>query len=280
MTTPDLDRWLKQATHGLTADEAADIRDELRWHYEDSRADFIAEGMSPQAAHRAAMASLGAADDVGAEFREIRFIGTRYLLVALLGLIYPPLHFLTIQFNIRVAGSVIFNMAIFLALLYVVYGFKTLLKSRPHGIDIRLYEQIIHTGIAVTCVPRLVAWLLYDRPMLIEAYTVSLWEAASTTELLLNVTSLLGLFIITAGLLMLGEHALRLHESLFGMLKPAGGLMIICGLSTGAFAIGTMMGSSGISELAETIIAIAGMCAVVLWSVIFFRARGELLSLA
>ena len=272
----DLQRWLTKATKGLPGDEAAMLRDELRWHYEDTCEAYRAEGLTDDEAHQATMTDLGAAGAVAGSFREVYRAGSRYLLIALAGLLYPPVHFFLIHLNNHLSGAVVFNLVIFLPLLYIVYGLKTLLAERPHGANMKLYEQVIHTGIAVACVPRLLTWLTYHQPMVMESYSRSLWDTASTFELTLNLVTLLGFFIIALGLMTAGERVLHLRETLYGLLKPAGILLIGMGLCFGIYAVASVMGNAGLSVLADNVIAIVGMIGIVLWSLIFFRSRTEM----
>ncbi|MGB1288325.1 MAG: hypothetical protein ACPG7F_17450 [Aggregatilineales bacterium] len=276
----DLQHWLKQATKGLPADDADRVRDELLWHYEDARDAYLSEGMTPDAAHQAVMADLGIAKDVATGFKVSRYASRRYLWIAIPGLLYPFMHLLLMQLHAHISGTAVFNLVIFLPLLYVVYGFKTLLAERPHGANLKLYEQVIHTGIVLACVPRLLAWLIYHRPMVIESYGMSLWDTHTQMELVLNLMTLTGFFILAAGLLSLGERVLHLHESLYGLLKPAAVLAIGCGVIVGIYAVASMMGHADLSLMADYGLAIVGMIAVVLWSFIFFRARTELLTAA
>src|SRR5215469_8415665 len=50
----------------------ADLSDELQFHLQNQIDEFVAQGMNPQEAHRAAVQSLGGVEQVKEECREIR----------------------------------------------------------------------------------------------------------------------------------------------------------------------------------------------------------------
>lgn len=280
MTSPEFERWLKRATKRLPTETAVIVREELTAHYEDAVADYLAEGKTQQEAQRAALLALGDEGEVSEGFQQTHFAGRRYLMAAAVGMTYPAVYLLSIPFNQYFAGVMVFNPAIFLPLIYVVYGFKTLLAHRPHGTNLTPYENIVHTGIVAMCVPRLFAWLIYHQPMIAEAYAKTFGEAHSTGEFLLNAIAVFGLFLTSIGCVMLGERALHLPESLFGLLKPAGGLVMFCGGCLALYCLGTLTGSIPVREMSEMIAVVTGMIAVVLWAVIFFRARSEMVEFA
>lgn len=279
MIPDDLDCWLNTVTRRLPADVAELIREEITAHYEDSVADALATGLSPLEAHRQAMAALGDTGDVAEGFSATYTAPQRYLIAAAIGMLYPLAYLASIPLNIQLSGEAVFNLTLFLPLLYVAYGFKTVLVQRPHGANLTIYERVIHTGIVAMCLARFFGWIIYHHPMIAETYTRSLAEARSMLELLLNGVALLGLMLVAAGFVMLGERALHLRETLYGLLKPSGVLVIGCGLCLAGYSIGVINDSSGIRTLAESLAVISGMLAVILWSFIFFRARGEMMQL-
>jgi hypothetical protein len=179
------------------------------------------------------------------------------------------------QFHARSAGLMVFNPALFLPLIYIVYAARVLLAERPHGANLVRYEQLIHTGIVAMCVPRLVGWLLYHQPIIAEAYTRTLGEARSLNEFLLNGMALIGLLLAGAGCVALGERTLHLREGLYGLLKPASGLLMLAGGGLLLYCLGTFSGSLPLRESAEALAVLACMSAGVLWALIFLRARDE-----
>jgi hypothetical protein len=280
MTSDDLKRWLDHVTCQLPEDVADMIREEITAHYDDAVADALVAGCSPEAAHQQAMAALGSASDVAAGFNQTHHAPRHYLIAAVMGMLYPLAYLASIPLNIQLSGEAVFNLTLFLPLLYVAYGFKTMLAQRPHGADMRLYERIIHTGIVAMCVPRFFSWMIYHQPIITETYTRSLAEAHSTIELALNGMALIGLLLVALGFVLLGERTLHLRETLYGLLKPAGILVIGCGLCLAGYSIGVVNDSSGLRTLTESLAVITGMIAVMLWSFIFFRARSEITLLA
>lgn len=280
MTSPDLARWLKTATRGLPASASARLQTELTDHYLDAYEFALEEGQDEGAARRFALESLGSAHDIAEEYQQTYHTRRRYRLAAALGMAYPILYGLSIAFNESLAGHVAFNLALFLPLLYVVYAFKTLLAVRPHGAPLYTYEQLIHTGIVAVCVPRLFGWILYHRPIIAEATSRSFSDVHSVAELLMNGMALVGLFITAGGFLLLGERALRVRESLYGLLKPSAVLGLVCGIALGVYALGTVENNMTVRAPAEALAVISGMFSVVIWSMIFFRAQSEIRQVA
>jgi hypothetical protein len=275
-TLPQFDRWLKRATRGLARDVAALVREELTAHFEDAVAEYVSEGMTHLEAQQAALHDLGDDSEVAEGFQQTHGAGRHYLIAAVLGMSYPALYLLSIPFNERIAGTMVFNLAIFLPLLYVAYSFKVVLAQRPHGANFLTYERIIHTGIVAMCVPRLVGWLVYHQPIIAEAYTRAFGDAHSMNEWLLNAVALSGLFIAAVGFIGMGERVLHLRERLYGLLRPAGLLAMGCGMGLALYCVGVLVGNSTLREVSEMAAVVTGMITVVLWSVIFFRARSEM----
>lgn len=276
MTSDDLRLWLAQATRHLPDAVADLIREEITAHYEDAVADAIGAGCSPTEAHQQAMAALGSPSDAADGFNQTHHAPRNYLIAAALGMVYPLAYVASIPWNTQVSGESVFNLTLFLPLLYVVYGFRTMLAQRPHGANMTLYERIIQTGIVAICVPRFFGWVVYHQPIIAETYTRSLAEAQSMVELALNGMALIGLLLVAVGFVLLGERTLHLRETLYGLLKPASLLVMGCGVCLAGYSIGVVNDSSGLRTLAESWAVITGMLAVMLWSFIFFRARSEI----
>jgi uncharacterized membrane protein HdeD (DUF308 family) len=57
--TPDLDRWLEQATRRLSKDSAAQVRAEIQEHYQSAREAALSGGASQDEANRMALIALG-----------------------------------------------------------------------------------------------------------------------------------------------------------------------------------------------------------------------------
>jgi hypothetical protein len=57
--TTSLEMWLQQATRRLSKDAAAQVRTEIREHYESAREAAISSGRAPEEASRLALAALG-----------------------------------------------------------------------------------------------------------------------------------------------------------------------------------------------------------------------------
>lgn len=280
MTSPDLTRWLKTATHGLPTAAAARLCAELTDHYLDAYEYALEEGHDEAGARRIALEALGNARTLSNEYQQTYHTRRRYRLAAAVGLSYPLLYGASVAFNESVAGHLAFNLALFLPLLYIVYGFKTLLAVRPHGAPLYTYEQLIHTGIVAVCVPRLFGWVIYHRPIIAEATSLTFSDVRSVSELLINAVALIGLFLIAVGFLLLGERALRVRETLYGLLKPSAILGLVCGVGLGVYAIGTLGNNMLVRGPAEALAVMSGMLSVVVWSMIFFRAQGDIRQVA
>ena len=57
--TPDLDEWLQRASRSLSKESAAQVRAEIREHYESARDAAIGGGASPDEASRTALSPSG-----------------------------------------------------------------------------------------------------------------------------------------------------------------------------------------------------------------------------
>jgi hypothetical protein len=69
--TPDLDRWLRQATRSLSNESAAQVRAEIQEHYESAREAAIIGGASPDEADRMALSVLGDAKIANTQYRRV-----------------------------------------------------------------------------------------------------------------------------------------------------------------------------------------------------------------
>jgi hypothetical protein len=280
MTSPELARWLKTATQGLPVSASERLRTELTDHYLDAYEYALEEGHDDAHARHLALESLGNARAISDEYQQTYHTRRRYRLAAAIGMSYPIFYGLSIAFNESVAGHMAFNLALFLPLLYIVYAFKTILAVRPHGAPLYTYEQLIHTGIVAVCVPRLFGWVIYHHPIVVEASSRSFSDIRSPAELLMNGMALIGLFLTAGGFLLLGERALRVRESLYGLLKPSAILGLVCGLGLGVYGLGTLGNNMLVRGPAEELAVFSGMLSVVVWSMIFFRAQGEIRQVA
>jgi hypothetical protein len=280
MTSPELARWLKTATRGLPASASARLQAELTDHYWDAYDFALEEGQDDTSARRLALESLGSARAISDEYQQTYHTRRRYRIAAALGMAYPILYGLSIAFNESVAGHLAFNLALFLPLLYIVYAFKTVLAVRPHGAPLYTYEKLIHTGIVAVSVPRLFGWIRYHEPIVLEAYSRSFSDIHSLTELMMNGMAMVGLFLTAMGFLLLGERALRVRESLYGLLKPSAILGLICGIGLGVYGLGTLGNNLPVREPAQMLAVFSGMLSVVVWSMIFFRAQSEIRQVA
>ena len=66
--TPDLDRWLEQATRRLSKGSAAQVRTEIQEHYQSAREDAISGGASQDEANRMALIALGDAKTANKQY--------------------------------------------------------------------------------------------------------------------------------------------------------------------------------------------------------------------
>jgi hypothetical protein len=69
--TPDLDRWLEQATRRLSKDSAAQVRTEIQEHYQSAREAAISDGASQDEANRMALTALGDAKIANTQYRRV-----------------------------------------------------------------------------------------------------------------------------------------------------------------------------------------------------------------
>ena len=67
----NLENWLSRATRHLSADSAAQVRSEIREHYESARDEALGSGAAPDEADRMALASLGDARIAGRHYRKV-----------------------------------------------------------------------------------------------------------------------------------------------------------------------------------------------------------------
>ncbi len=66
-----LEYWLNEAARGLSKDSAAQVRNEIREHYESAREAAITNGATPEEADRFAYRALGDAEDANAQYRNV-----------------------------------------------------------------------------------------------------------------------------------------------------------------------------------------------------------------
>ena len=276
MANPDLARWLDTVTQGMTADIADLIRDEISAHYDDAHADYLAEGHSSTEAHRLAMRDLGDESVTAKGFQRTHSTERRYLMIGLLGLAYPFVYLLTIPINQKLIGGIGFNLAIFLPLIYILHSFRVMIQDRFQDVQIEKNILLIRWGIIVLCLARFMGWLLYKQPTVVESYTRSLWDAISFNESLLSFASLAGLFLLSVGIILVGEQVFQLRQRFDHALKPLCVVVMVCGISFVVYGIGSLYGNLGIAVLAELTGVIAGMMATLLWASIFFRERASL----
>jgi hypothetical protein len=57
-------------------------------------------------------------------------------------------------------------------------------------------------------------------------------------------------------------------------------LGLVCGVGLGVYAIGTLGNNMLVRAPAEALAVMSGMLSVVVWSMIFFRAQGEIRQVA
>jgi len=273
MSNADLERWLDKSTHGLDDDLADTIREEISDHYLDAVDDYLMQGYAEGDAHVMAMRDLGDESAVSKGFRQVHGSETRYLLYVLVGLVYPLGYLLSIPFNELLVGGVAFNLAIFLPMIYIISSFRMLLRDHFNTTDIEKNVMLIRWGIILVCVTRLLGWYIYHQPTIIESYSRSIFDAVSIFEMGLNFASIAGLLLAAGGFIFIGEQTLHLRESLFGLLKPLGLAIILCGVGFAVYGLGSLVGMANLSVIAEMVAVMAGMVATLMWSFIFWRER-------
>lgn len=280
MPNPDLQRWLDKSTRGLDSDLAEMIREELQDHYDDAIADYLAEGHTDTTAHQLAMRDLGDESAVRKGFKQVHTMEWRYMAYALVGAMYPLAYILSIPFNESLVGGVAFNLAIFLPMIYIVSSFRLLLRNHFNPTDIEKNVMLVRWGIIILCITRLIGWRIFHQPTILESYSRSIFDAVNLWEMGLNFVSIAGLLLTAFGFFFLGEQALRLRESLFGLIKPLGFAVLVSGVGFAVYGIGSLIGMADVSMLAEMITVMAGMIATLIWSFIFWRERQTQLVIA
>jgi hypothetical protein len=66
-----LEYWLNETTRGLSKDSAAQVRNEIRAHYESAREAAITNGAASEEADRIAYRALGDSDDANDQYRRV-----------------------------------------------------------------------------------------------------------------------------------------------------------------------------------------------------------------
>jgi hypothetical protein len=273
MTHPDLQRWLKKSTRGLDAELSDLIHEDITAHYEDALLAYQSEGYDLASAHRMAMCDLGDESAVGAEFRQVHYSQWRYLGYALVGLVYPIGYLLSIPLNEFLVGGIAFNLAIFLPMIYIVSSFRTLLNDRFSQIDIEKNIMLIRWGIILLCLTRFIGWRIYFQPTIVESYSRSIFEAVSMLEMGLNLVSIAGLLLASVGFMFIGEQTLHLREDFYGLLKPLGASIIVCGAGFAIYGLCSLVGQAQVCMIAEMVAVMAAIIATLTWSFIFWRER-------
>jgi len=273
MPNTDLQRWLEKSTRGLDDDLAEMIREELCDHYEEAIDNYLAQGHDDTSAHQMAMRDLGDESAVSKGFRRVHGSELRYLLYAGVGLVYPLAYILSIPFNEFLVGGIVFNLTIFLPMIYIISSFRMVLRDHFNTTDIEKNIMLIRWGIIILCVTRLIGWRIYHHPTIVESYGRSIFDAVSMWEMGLNFVSIAGLLLAAGGFLLIGEQTLRLRETLHGLVKPLGITVIVSGAGFAVYGLGSLMGIADVSMLAEMITVMAGLIATLTWSYIFWRER-------
>lgn len=115
--TPDLDRWLEQATRRLSKDSAAQVRTEIQEHYQSALEAAISGGASQDEANRMALIGLGHAKTANKQYLQVLLTASEsgtlsktWWLLALCGILHAMqatirLLFLNLSLISRAFGS-------------------------------------------------------------------------------------------------------------------------------------------------------------------------------
>jgi len=277
MTHPDLTRWLDKVTRGLPKDLAETMRDEITAHYEDAFDEYCASGLDDKTAHQYAMCDLGDTATMQDAVKEAYQTDLFYLLAAFIGMGYPLIYLLTIPLNDQLVGSTVFNLAIFLPLLYCIYSVRNLLRNRLNAPQTIWLEHLIYQGVTVVSLARFVGWVIYGRPTVIESYGRNLGEVTTIWELLLNATSIGAMLVIGIGFVLLGWIILSMRDNFDWLLKPTACCMMFAGFGSTIYGISTAYGMINQSVYSEMLIVFSSAIAAILWAYIFLRQRTTLL---
>lgn len=277
MIHSDLKRWLDKVTRGLPDDLAETLRDEISAHYEDAFDDYRSTGLDDETAHRYAMRDLGDVRAMQRSVKDAYHTDLFYLLAAFIGMGYPLLYLLTIPLNERLVGGTAFNLAVFLPLLYSIYGVRNLLRDRPNAPQTIWLERMIYHGIVVVCLARFAGWTIYGRPTVIESYSRNLGQAATIWELILNTLPIGGVLLVGIGFVLLGWAVLNMVDMFDWLLKPTAAFMMLAGGGFTIYGISTSYGMINQGIYSEMLIVFSSAIAAILWAYIFLRQRYNML---
>jgi hypothetical protein len=266
----DLERWLDAATKGLPRESRGWVREELQFHYEDSVREHSARGMSAVEAHRAALAELGRAADVGGDLRETHLAERRYRIAAAASLIFP----LTVLAHLLMASRgeaginiIFYDLLLLVPMLYVLRTLHTLLALR-FQLHVERRLMAVAFGLIGITLPEILMAVFYLALTLgIGGELTPLVWGVLNTLLLAN---LVGAVVVGLGMVWLVEALLRLKNA--AILRPFCYVALINGYVLALTSAVSVAGRQDWSDFTWQMALILGVIVHALWTLMFFRA--------
>jgi hypothetical protein len=277
---PELAGWLEIATHDLPPEACELVWMEIEGHYLDALDDHLAQGKSLDAAHRAAMAALGDADEAAEELCDTHLADRRYriavfaslgipILILLDNMLWDALGDMPYYYLVEIA----LRVATLISVLYVLFAFRKLLSDYPFTRHIDLTDRVLG----------LVAWALgtlHGSVVMFKVvtggadyyYTLIHSSEAPLLSQLLVLTGISGDLVCGLCFIAGGVLLMRSRHPMQGLLIPSCVSMLILGIGIAAGDVSLIFGNGFIEELAYLFVLLAEFILCSLLTLVFFRA--------
>lgn len=200
--------WLQVATDGLPTDVCEIVEAEIVAHYEDAVADHMHWGKTAVEAHRVALSELGDETETRYDLQVTHLAERRYKIALILGITGPFLMPIAALISRSYWGIFFFTLAMVVPSVYALKTFQILLEQRYHFYSTRRLIRIILFSLVVILV--MIGLDVYVSDMPDETLR---WQI----NRFVGGVSSLGLLVIGAMLMLLGDELSELNDNLLGL---------------------------------------------------------------
>lgn len=279
-TNPELIDWLETATHGLPPEARELVWMEIEGHYLDALDDYLAQGKSFEAAHRAAMEALGNPGEASEGLSDTYLAGRRYRIAvfASLGILILILldnmlwgAFGDMAYYYLIVSAL--HLAILACVLYAVFAFRKLLADYPFTRRFELIDRVLGlmAWASATLHGSLVMFKLITAGM-DYYYSVMHSSEASLLAQLLVLGGVSGDMVGGFCFIAVGILLMRSRHPMQGLLIPFWVSMFILGIGIVAGNLAMIIGNGLLEQLAYLFVLSAEFILCSLLTLIFFRA--------
>lgn len=271
----DLNHWLETATRDLPPDISQLIREEIEAHFADALAEHRAQGKSPEAAYRAALADLGDVHDTARALRDTHLAKRRYFRAAAVSMAWPifPAVVLILSSILNLPlpmQLIIFYSGTVFITLYGLQMLKRLLAERFSCTTLTQPFTTLMGGLVLYLGSALVIELLF--PDLIGPG--SLWTSdASIFRTIAIIGALSGGTLTGSGALWLAyELMANVRASLYGLRSLLAVALALLGAGVIIFCSGLAVEVKIVADVGFVLYISASYAAYALMALLFFRA--------